>query len=219
MRTAQEIYDAYRIMPNLQMHQLRVAAVGRIVAEHFSEPLDAKSVVLACLFHDMGNIIKFDFTTLPEFLEPEGLSYWQRSKDEWIATYGHDEHAASLAVAKEIGLSEDVQKLIDETRFSRLEAARDGVSFEQKLVKYADLRAAPLGILPLLDRLEEGRVRYAERKGYNTPEGREKYRLSTNAAIEIEKQIFEHCSIKPEDINDASVAPLIEKLRTYGIAD
>lgn len=218
MRTVLEIYDAYRIIPNLQMHQLRVAAVGKIIADNFSEPLDSKSVVLACLFHDMGNIIKFDFKTLLHFLEPEGLAYWQASKDEWIAKYGPDEHAASLAVAKEIGLSENVQGFIDGTRFSRLEAARDGASFEEKIVKYADMRAAPLGVVSLLDRLEEGRVRYAERKGYNTPEGREKYRLSTAAAIEIEKQIFEYCSVRPEDINDTSVAPLIEELRNYPVA-
>ena len=68
------------------------------------------------------------------------------------------------------------------------------------------------------ERLEEGRKRYAQIKGYDTPEGRERYRRSTGAAQEIEKQIFEKCSIKPEDINDASVAPIIEELRNYPVA-
>ena len=217
MRTAQEIYQAYRIMPNLRLHQTRVAAVGRMVADHFSGPLDENAVILACLFHDMGNIIKFDLSVFPQFLEPEGREYWQSVKDGYLQKYGPDEHAASLAIAKEIGLPEAVCVLIDETRFSRLEAARDDASFEQKLVKYADLRAAPLGILSLEDRLEEGRVRYSQKKGYDTPEGRERYRFSKSAAIEIETQIFSHCSTGPDDINDATVAPLIEELRNYPV--
>jgi len=217
MRTAQEIYDAYSIMPSLQLHQLRVASAGKMICDSFSSPLDSQAVILACLFHDMGNIIKFDFKWLVEFLEPEGLEYWQSQKDEYIQKYGADEHVATNKMAQEIGLSKDVQTLIDETRFSRLEAARDNASFEQKIVKYSDLRAGPHGILSLDARLEEGRTRYAERKGYNTPEGRERYRVSTVAAREIEKQLFAHCSIKAEDINDETVATLIEELRNYSI--
>ena len=218
MRTAQDIYDAYRIMPNLQLHQLRVAAAGKIIADHFSGTLDGNAIIIACLFHDMGNIIKFDLDVFPEFREPEGLEYWRRVQREWVAKYGNDEHAASNEIAREIGLPQHVRTLIDETRFSRLEAARDDASFEQKIVKYADLRAGPFGILPMAERLEEGRLRYAGKKGYNTPEGSERYRRSAEAAAEIGKQIFAHCSIKPEDINDASAAPFIEELRNYPVA-
>ena len=73
MRDVQEIYDAYRIMPSLQLHQLRVGAAGKLIAEHFSDSLDERSVVLACLFHDMGNIIKSDLVTFPDFVEPGGV--------------------------------------------------------------------------------------------------------------------------------------------------
>jgi hypothetical protein len=218
MKTAQEVYSAYRIMPNLQMHQLRVAAVGKLICGNLSVPVDSNSVVLACLFHDMGNIIKFDLDYFPDFLEPEGREYWQRVKDEFVARYGNDEHAATNEIAREAGLSETVRALIDDTRFSRLEAARDGSSFESKILKYADLRAGPRGILSLADRLEEGRVRYADRKSYNTPEGRERHRRSAEAAVAIEGQLFAGCSIRPEDINDGAAAALVEELRKYPVA-
>ena len=101
MRTAGEIYAAYTIMPALQLHQLRVAAVGKMIADHFSGTLHSNDVILACLFHDTGNIIKFDLDNdvLSQLREPEGKEYWQRVKDEWIAKYGNDEHVASLAIA------------------------------------------------------------------------------------------------------------------------
>lgn len=204
-------------MPNLQLHQLRVAAVGKIVCEHFSGDIDERSVVLACLFHDMGNIIKSDLSVFPEFLEPEGFDHWQRIKEMWITRYGHDEHAATNAIAKEIGLPENVRELIDETRFSRLEAARDGSSFESKILKYADLRAGPFGVLSMTDRLEEGRIRYSKKKGYDTPEGRAQYHRSAKAAHDIERQLFERCSIRPEDITDESVDPLLGELRNYPV--
>ena len=35
---------------------------------------------------------------------------------------------------------------------------------------------------------------------------------------EIEKQIFSKCKIKPEDINDQTVAPIISKLRDFVIS-
>ena len=41
-------------MPGLQLHQLRVAAVGKLICEHLKKPVRTKDVVVACLFHDMG---------------------------------------------------------------------------------------------------------------------------------------------------------------------
>jgi hypothetical protein len=218
MRAVVEVYAAYRIMPGLQLHQLRVAAVGKMICSSMDIAVDAETLLQACLFHDMGNIIKSDLDIFPALLGPGGKEYWQKVKDEYIATYGNDEHAAALSICHEIGLSEDVCALVDDTRFSRLEAARDNAPFEPKVLKYADLRVGPFGILPMVDRIEDGRVRYAEKKGYNTPEGHERFERSKRAAQEIERQIFAHCSINPGDITDASVEPMVPALREYSVA-
>jgi hypothetical protein len=217
MRVVQEIYAAYRIMPSLQLHQLRVASAGKMICDHFSGPLDPHAVILACLFHDMGNIIKSDLTTFPEFVEPEGYDYWKKIKDEWHAKYGDDEHAATIEIAKEIGVNRSAVALMEGVGFSKIENTRDSGSYEQKIVEYADSRIGPYGVLSLEDRHEEAYRRYSTRQHHDIPKVRERFDELASAAREIEKQVFARCSIKPENINDESVAPLVEELRNYPI--
>lgn len=217
MRTAQEIYAAYRIMPGLQLHQLRVTAVGKTLCDHCSDPLDVSSVVLACLFHDMGNIIKSDLKTFPGFSEPEGIEHWSRIKDEYLATYGTDEHHATIEIAGEIGLPQRAIALIEGTGFSKLETTRDSDSYERKIVEYADQRVGPYGILSLDERIEESAKRYAS-KHSDIPRSPERFAALVAAAHEVERQLFLRTDIKPEDITDASTASIIEELRNYPVA-
>ena len=202
-------------MSGLQLHQLRVAAVAKLVCDNFQKHVDTHETILACLFHDMGNIIKSDLGTFPEFLEPEGLEYWQGVKIEFLKKYGDNAHKGNVAIAKEVGLSPSVIELIDGISFSNLERIVADASFEQKISEYADDRVGPHGILPISERLADSRERYIGKgKTYNTPEGFEK--LSRLALI-LEQQIFAEARIKPEDINDATVGPLIEELRQYQV--
>src|SRR3989338_7200834 len=120
MKTPREIYAAYNIMPSLQLHQLRVAAVAKLLCEHLKKSVRTKDVVVACLFHDMGNIVKFQLGDIPEFLEPEGLAYWEGVKAEFIEKYGREQHAANETIAREIGLSEDVISCILAINFSKI---------------------------------------------------------------------------------------------------
>ena len=47
-------------MPSLQLHMYRVTAVAsRIVDNWKGQNLDKKEIIIACLLHDIGNIIKF----------------------------------------------------------------------------------------------------------------------------------------------------------------
>jgi len=59
-------------------------------------------------------------------------------------------------------------------------------------------------------RLMDLRKRYAHYGGH-TP----KRDAFENAVRQIEKQIFAKCKIKPSDINDKTVAPIISKLRNF----
>src|SRR3989344_4139901 len=159
MRTLRQIYTEYKIMPSLQLHQLRVASVAKLICGSFTKPVNEKEVVLACLFHDMGNILKFDLTVFPEFVEPEGLKYWQKVQEEYRAKYGSDQHEASLKIARGLGLSDAVLLCIDSVAFSKAERTFAEGSWEQKICEYADTRVSPSGVLSLRDRLEEGRKR------------------------------------------------------------
>jgi hypothetical protein len=219
MRTAQEIYEKYRIMPSLQLHQLRVAAVAQFVCEHFAKPVEKDALLLACLFHDMGNIIKADLGYFPEFVEPEGREYWERVKEGFISKYGANHHRANVEIARELGLPQASITLIDTISFSQIADVVAGGDRERKIMQYADLRVGPRGVLSLRGRLAEGKKRYTatrtERPYYDSQSGYEKL---ARAAEELERQIFAEMRITSEDITDASIRDDIEELRNYKVA-
>ena len=217
--TLRDIYARYKIMHGLQLHQLRVAAVAKLICDNFDEPLEEREVVLTGLFHDMGNIIKSDLTTFPQFLEPEGLAYWQGVKDEFVRKYGPDEHRANIAIARELELPERVCDYIDHLGFSMLKAIKRS-SFGHKIAKYADLRVGPFGILSLDERLSEARERYGRKakQGSTLSPNDGNFDELAAVAADIEKEIFAHSRIRPEDINDRTAAPVIEELWEYNVS-
>ena len=210
MRTAREIYGEYKIMPSLQMHQLRVAAVGKLICEHLNKPVRTEDVVVACLFHDMGNILKFDLGAMPGFLEPEGLEYWQKVKEEFNNKYGTEQHSATEKIARELKLPQAILEILGATGFSRIAEVAASSSMETKIVQYADMRVGPFGILPFKERLADLSRRYAAKKNHLSE-------AAERGCYDIERQIFAQAAIKPEDINDAAVAPLIEELWEYPV--
>ncbi|MEY4747205.1 MAG: hypothetical protein RLZZ416_254 [Candidatus Parcubacteria bacterium] len=226
MRTAREIYEAYDIMPNLRLHQLRVAAVGKIIAESMRS-VDIDEIVLACLFHDMGNILKFDLSKFPEALEPEGREYWEHVKMDFKKKYGKEQHHASMKIAAEIGLPQQVVAYIGDTGFAKMQRIVESRSYELKILEYADSRVTPYGVRSMRERWEDGRKRYLARMENNGKVGvsfasgviaaPDDYETLVELGHELERQIFAHASIKPEDITDEAVAPVIEELWEYPV--
>jgi hypothetical protein len=202
MKTVEEIYKKYRIMPILATHQLRVKAVGEMICDHFKEPIDKERVGLASAFHDMGNIIKFNLSHFPDSVEPEGLEYWEGVKREYIEKYGQDEHAATLSIAKEIGLDDKTFKILNGIGFSQLDQTLDDPSMERKICAYADMRVGPRGIISIDERLEDGRRRYAK-TSHSIMSG--KFDALKDALKKIEDRIFEKTDFKPEDISDETI--------------
>jgi hypothetical protein len=166
--------------------------------------------------HDIANIIKFDLLRFPEFNEPKGLDFWQSVKDEYISKYGEDEHHAHLKIIKELGLSQKIYDLVNGVgTLNFLEQYPNG-DLESKIVNYADHRVGPFGVLSYEDRFIEAEKRYRNHKNYLPNEQiEEPIRLGK----EIEKQIFAKCKIKPEDITDESIAPIIEELKDFVILE
>jgi hypothetical protein len=81
-------------------------------------------------------------------------------------------------------------------------------------VEYCDDRVGPFGVISLEERLEDLRTRYAHYDNTSQSDARNAFE---NALRQIEKQIFAKCKIKPEDINDETVKPIIEELRNFMI--
>ena len=70
-----------------------------------------------------------------------------------------------------------------------------------------------MGVVSLEERLEDGYRRYKATESHSESE-----RLTLYACMrELENQIFEHCKIKPEDINDESIAAIMASLKDFVI--
>ena len=143
-------------MPNLVDHQLRVAGVAMQICDAINGvEIDRDAIIKTCLLHDMGNIIKFNLDYFPEFLEPEGLEYWQKVKDEYIEKYGKDENNEKMKIEKELPVFNNVIEFINSIGFSQAEKNKEDNNFSIKICCYSDMRVRPEGIVLLSDRLND----------------------------------------------------------------
>lgn len=214
MKNITEIYKEYKIMPNLVKHQIRVAGVAMQICESFDMGIDKESIIKACLLHDMGNIIKFKLDHFPEWNEPEGIEYWQKIKDEYVEKYGQNEHMATVLIGEEICASPRILELMNCVDSSKIEILAMNDDFDKKICMYADGRVTPHGVVSIEERSNEAKERYKD----HSHTFDEERRLHFNKNLDlIEKQIFSHTKIKPEDINDESIKNYLEKLENIVI--
>lgn len=213
VRKISEIYQEYKIMPGLQMHMFRVAAVASLICDNYIESLPKEEIVTVCLLHDMGNIIKSNFEFLPEFLKPEGLDYWQKVKDGYIEKYGKDTHKATIKIIKELNLSRRITSLADQNRFSLMCEHKNTYDIGLKIIHYTDARVSPHGVVSYDDRMEEAKLRYKRRDGITEDERDKLVACGKN----MEKEIFAKCKIKPEDITEEIIQPIVSSLQNFVI--
>ena len=203
-----DVYKKYNIMPNLQTHQLRVASVSKLIIDNLTEPItDKKEILTASLLHDMGNIIKFDLTVFPEFLEPEGFEYWNNIRTKFLEKYGDEEHEATEKIAKELNVDDRTYELITSVGFTRSEQVLATNDISSMICLYSDQRVGPRGILSIDYRFEEGNKRYKNK--YDDS----KSNSSFDFLKKIEEFIFTKCKIHPEDITDEAIEGVMEELK------
>jgi len=207
-----DIYKKYKIPKNLQNHQLRVASVASFICDHYDKEVDKKTIVSACLLHDMGNILKFNFDLFPEFLEPQGRKYWEGVRKEFVNKYGFDSQQATIQISRDIGVDSDVEKLI--TNFSATNDFKSRLGRQRIISVYSDLRVAPKAIVSIKKRFEDGRRRYVEigKKLTN-----KEFKQRVEKWHTIEKPLFERLSINPEDINGTTIKPIIKELNSFDV--
>ncbi len=213
--TISEIYARYPVTPNLARHMLRVGAVTRLILDHWTGPqLKGETMMRIALLHDTGNILKFDFEGHPHLLEEEqaNLEHWKDLQAKWASRFASEDEM-TYAIAAECGLGEDGIAMMKNLGYGLMDRIAAEPRFERKIVKYADMRAAPFGILPLKDRLEEGHRRYAKHPTVTIDHS--KTEILETAAFDVERQIMAHCTLTPGDITEEAVAPVMEALRSY----
>ncbi len=207
-----EIYNKYHLPENLQMHMLRVAACSNLIIDNWKGPqIDKQAIIRVSLLHDMGNMLKIpeDFSKDEEFL---------KIRKKYFEKYGTNEHEANLEIGNKEGLSEKEIVILNGKRSRNNEETLLSNSYEIKICAYCDQRVAPDGVEGIKDRLENAKVRYKNRP-LSVWSNEEKANHLIECALGIERQIMEHCSILPEDINDESIEEYTEKLKEYDIKD
>jgi hypothetical protein len=155
--TVNEAYEKLRLPKNLQEHHLRVAALIQIMVENWQgEAIDKQDVVIAGLFHDAANILKFKFDNPAMMGEDEAgrIDYWRQVQQEVREQYGDNIHEATIKMCQEIGLSEAVLHIIDGLEWDLANQALQDKNWPVALAIYADMRIGPFGIIPLIERLE-----------------------------------------------------------------
>lgn len=212
-----EIYEKYTVQANLQLHMLRVAAVGVLIADHFTDKtlLNKNSLVTALLLHDIGNVIKFNFDK-PEYsnISAQDIEYWKKIQADYVEKYG-DEDTATEEIAKEIGVDAQTLDLLQKTSASKTMAAAISPDFNKKVACYADARIGLHGIVSIDERWDDINKRY-EGRGH-TLSDLDKNLLRRNAGKEIEQQIQSKMDIQVVDITDADIELIIEQLTSWDV--
>jgi hypothetical protein len=181
-----------------------------LIIDNWNGPeIDKEAIIRVCLLHDMGNMVKIpeDFSDDKNFIEIRRM-YFEK--------YGTNDHEINLEIGKVEGLSEKEIEILDGKRSRKNEETLNSNSYERKICAYCDQRVAPNGVVGIKERLEDAKVRYKD-KPLSVWSNEEKANYLIECSLGIEKQIFQYCNLKTEDINDESIEMYIKKLKEYDI--
>lgn len=187
---------------------LRVAAIGKQIAINFiGEELDLELLTRVLLIHDMGNLVKIPNRELSD----EAVVV----KEKYISNYGQADHKISEIIAKELGYSDLEIELLNSKVFIQNESTYYSNNYLLKIAAYSDQRVSPIGIMPILDRLNEAKQRYRDKP--NTSMNNSNTDKLIEYALKIEEQIFKYCNIRPEDINNECAKKYITELEKFNV--
>jgi len=192
-----QIYKTYRTPPNLQEHMQKVARVAGLICQHWSGPkIDSLLIKKAALVHDLGNIVRFDIKSHPEFLgkEKTRADFWEKTQKEMVSQYGNDDHQATAQMLKEIGLEDKIIQLVLIKGFKNVLSIEKSKIWELKILLYADMRVGPFGVIPLAERIDEAISRWKK-------VDKNKWEGHIEACKRIEEQIQERVNLDLQKIN------------------
>jgi len=193
----------YHVPVHIVRHSEAAARLGVFLAERLNEngaTVDVALVERACLLHDLFRVCDFpleDFSWFEPPVSEEDKAKWRRLK----ARHGANQHedAAALFFGESYPvLAETIRK----HRYTALLCERDRpVTWEEKLVYYADKRVMHDTIVPLRERLEEAH----HRSGIVLARAGKQRDINTEQKVDalifkLEKEIFAHLPLAPDEI-------------------
>lgn len=212
-----EIYHKYNIPPNLQLHMLRVAAVGYYIAQNIeTKNIDVEVIIKTLLLHDMGNIIKFDFSNTALLGEEKNrIEYWRTVQSDFIQKYGGDEHTATESIAKELGVDNYIIYIISNRGSSHIHSVLNSNDWNLKISSYADFRVDPFGVVSVDKRFDDIKARY--KKSTHVLSNIKKTKEKRRSCLLLEKQIQRVVSFDLNDIDNKVIEPVQKMMEDYAI--
>ncbi len=202
--TISEIYDRYQTPPNLIDHQLRVAAVAKLICDGIDDFPETNQVLAMCLLHDMGNLAKFKLTQEEEWMKPNNLTYWQQKQKVFIDKYGADDHLATLAILKELNIPSDVIVNLSEKSLSPDEIT----DLPTMICVHSDQRVNPEGIVSLEKRAEYLSQRYPKYANIESFQP---------ARVRLQQKLQQKTKTNLVDITEISAKDTIEELKSFQV--
>jgi len=195
--------DEFGVPLHIRKHNLAVARLGVFLAKKLKEKgisVDVDLVDRACLLHDLLRICD------PRCLLPQARVYpresggggYDRSAEFRLLTRKscHEDAAYELLKDKYPALALAVKR----HRYAALLDEKDKpVTWEQKLVYYADKRVMHHRIVPLKERLEEAHRRNAAEQNCKSQAKLDTEQIDA-AIFELERQIFDKIGLEPDEI-------------------
>ena len=207
-----KIYEQYDIPKNLQLHMLRVAAVGKIICDHASiQSIDSNLIIKTLLLHDMGNIIKFNFRNTSMFSPEDSVKIesYKTTQTEFVSKYGSDADVATLQIIKEITSDEQIFELCKNCHGQMAHRYVTGEFWNEKICYYADMRIGLHGILSVDQRFDDLKQRYP-----NELEKLEDYHI---ACKKIETRIQDMCDQNLQMLDDTILESEFDALKRVEI--
>ena len=205
----QKLLIQYRVPLHIRKHMQKVAAVALYLGQRIQQAghqVDLIAVRQGALLHDVLKICDFktlDIENFEQNVTAEDIQFWTALMKS-CNHIGHEEAAYNML--KEAG-EEKIATIVRKHRFAGLiEPENKPKTWEEKLVYYADKRVRHDQIVSLAERLEDGRERYF-------PDGKlpPNHELVEKAIFKLEKEICTVAGIKPQQINEETVEPFLEK--------
>jgi len=195
-----EIYDKYNVPPILRQHMVGVASVATFITTNWTgENINNEKLILLCLLHDLGNIVRMDFNNQLGNDDYVDTKIWDLKKQQMIKKYGSIDDIVTEKILKEIGIDREISKMIFDKRFSNAIVIANSNNWMLKILLYSDLRVLPSGMGTLQQRLDEVLSRRIDLSG------RDDINFLCDACRKIEKDIQKYVTKPLDDINKLEI--------------
>ena len=201
----QLLLDEFHVPEHIRAHMEKVARVAALIGKNLvkrREKLDLKALEQAARLHDLVKICDFPKIKKEYLREPytaEDAACWKEIRQK----YHHLGHVqAAHEILRQRG-EEKIATIIKKHRFSSIidiDPKERPVTWEEKILYYADKRVQHDQIVTLKQRIEDGRRRYFP--DGTIPDDDEK---TYKAIVRLEKDLCQAAGMEPAEISESAI--------------